>query len=331
MTTFTAEQKSQLAKLMATENLTVQHQKIRTARFDPQNRVLYLPIWQDMSGDLYDLLCGHEVGHALYTPAQGWHDAVVDTTKAKNYKSFLNVVEDARIEKKVKRRYPGLNKSFRNAYQELMNRDFFGLKGRDVNGMAFVERLNIFTKSQYTADYIKFTDEEQKLVDKVQKLETWDDVVRLTDEIYAYSKDEQFQMMEMQDFYSFDSDSGDSEFEDDYETDFDSELDEVDSNEQPQKESNKSQESKDGEDSENDSDEEGESKQESKKDEEGSDGDVEEVPDENGNQLNRFKDSSESYKDQFAPECQTDDNYRANEDLLLDEKSKEYVYVDVPT
>ncbi len=59
---FTAEQKSQLAKLMATENLTVEHQKIQTARFDPQNRILYLPIWQNMTGTLYDLLCGHEVG-----------------------------------------------------------------------------------------------------------------------------------------------------------------------------------------------------------------------------------------------------------------------------
>ena len=45
-------QKSALAKLLATENLTIQHQKIPTAAFDPKNRVLYCPIWQDMSGDL---------------------------------------------------------------------------------------------------------------------------------------------------------------------------------------------------------------------------------------------------------------------------------------
>jgi len=86
--TFTVQQKSQLAKLMATENLSIQHQKIRTAKFDPKNRVLYLPIWQNMSGVMYDLLGGHEVGHALYTPAEGWHDAVADKTKGKNYKSF---------------------------------------------------------------------------------------------------------------------------------------------------------------------------------------------------------------------------------------------------
>lgn len=334
MTTFTAEQKSQLAKLMATENLTVQHQKIRTAKFDPVNRVLYLPIWQDMSGDLYDLLCGHEVGHALYTPASGWHDAVVDKSKGKNFKSFLNVVEDARIEKKVKRRYPGLTKSFRNAYQELMDRDFFGIKGRDINGMAFVERLNIFTKSQYTATYIKFSQEEQKLINKVLALETWDDVMRVTDEIYAYSKDEQFEMMEMQDFQSFGE--SDDEYEDEY--DFDSEMDETNSEQESEKADTKPEQSKESDDAENaeqeDSEEEGESEVENKNnnDEENkSEEQPKEVPDENGTQLNRFKDSTESYGDQFAPKCETDDTYRANEDLLLDEKCKEYVYVNVPT
>jgi len=85
------ESKSQLAKLMATENVDVQHQKISTAKFDPKNRVLYLPIWKDMDGALYDLLCGHEVGHALFTPADGWHDAVLDKSKPKNFKNFLNV------------------------------------------------------------------------------------------------------------------------------------------------------------------------------------------------------------------------------------------------
>ena len=216
---FTAEQKSQLAKLLATENLTVEHQKIQTARFDPQNRILYLPIWQNMTGALYDLLCGHEVGHALYTPADGWHTAVVDNNKGRNYKSFLNVVEDARIEKKVKRRYPGLKVSFQNAYVELMKRDFFGLKNRDVNTMAFIERLNIYTKSQYSMP-VEFSTEELALVKKVMDCETWDDVVRVTDEVYGYSKDEQYDM-QLKDFESFnysDEYEGDG---DDYESDGD--------------------------------------------------------------------------------------------------------------
>ena len=89
-------QKSGLAKLMATENLTVQHAKTNTASFDPKNRILTVPIWEKTSTELYDLLVGHEVGHAIDTPADGWHGAVHD--RGQNYKGFLNVVEDARIE-----------------------------------------------------------------------------------------------------------------------------------------------------------------------------------------------------------------------------------------
>ena len=63
------EQKSNLAKLLATENLNVEHRKVKTAYFVPKTRTLCLPIWEDMGNDLYDLLCGHEVGHALWTPA----------------------------------------------------------------------------------------------------------------------------------------------------------------------------------------------------------------------------------------------------------------------
>ena len=90
--------KSLLAKLLASENLTVEHGNFPTASMDIKNRVLRLPIWKEMSGSLYDLMVLHEVGHALYTPEDGWHESA--SNKGKGYKSFLNVVEDARIEKK---------------------------------------------------------------------------------------------------------------------------------------------------------------------------------------------------------------------------------------
>ena len=63
--------KGTLAKLLATENLTVEHIKCETASFDVKNRVLSLPLWI-ASESVYDMLVGHEVGHALYTPAEGW-------------------------------------------------------------------------------------------------------------------------------------------------------------------------------------------------------------------------------------------------------------------
>jgi len=63
------EIKSQLAKLLATEDLIVENShQATTASFDVNNRVLTLPIWKRASSIVYDLLVGHEVGHALYTP-----------------------------------------------------------------------------------------------------------------------------------------------------------------------------------------------------------------------------------------------------------------------
>jgi hypothetical protein len=338
--TFTTEQKTLLAKLMATENLTVQHQKIRTARFDPMNRVLYLPIWQDMTGALYDLLCGHEVGHALYTPAEGWHDAVVDKTKGKNFKSFLNVVEDARIEKKVKRKYPGLKSSFQAAYAELMKRDFFGINGRDINSMAFINRLNIYTKSQYTAD-ITFSDQEKVLIEKVIAMESWTDVIAVTDEVYEYSKNEQFEMQDMNDFsYKFDE-NGEYEFEmddsqgDEFE-DEPSDFDMSDESESSDSENDSTDERQDGdsEKSENAEDidgEENESKKDIKSDVDSNSEKTEEEQAEDATKINRLKDSTESTGgDKFAPWCETDDNYRNNEVMLLDEKCREYLYLTLP-
>ena len=47
------EAKSYLANLLATENLTVVHRKVKTASFDVKNRVLTLPIFKQKSGDVY--------------------------------------------------------------------------------------------------------------------------------------------------------------------------------------------------------------------------------------------------------------------------------------
>ena len=68
--------KSNLAKLLATENITVEHRKVKTAFFDLQKRLLVVPIWKEMNVDILDLLLAHEIGHALYTPQKEWKEAI---------------------------------------------------------------------------------------------------------------------------------------------------------------------------------------------------------------------------------------------------------------
>ena len=188
-TTSLIEQKSLLAKLMAAENITVEHKKIPTAAFDVKNRVLYLPIlkWKPGS-EVYDLFCAHEVGHALWTPEDGWHSSA--SKKGKGYKSFLNVVEDARIEKKIKRKFAGARKSMIEGYKSLMDEDFFGLRkmGVDPNDLGLIDRINLYTKAG-TSYGIEFTDEEKVWVNRVERTESWEEVVKVCDELYDWCKE----------------------------------------------------------------------------------------------------------------------------------------------
>jgi hypothetical protein len=304
-------QKSGLAKLMATENLTVQHAKTHTASFDPKRRILTVPIWEKTSPELYDLLVGHEVGHAIDTPRDGWHGAV--HKRGANYKGFLNVVEDARIEKRQKRRYPGLRRSFVIGFNELMGRDFFGLNGRDINSMTFIDRLNVYSKSGYTLDNIQFNKKEQDYVRRVQQLETWDDVLKLTNEIWDYSKDEQFQLNMPQDYeYEFTDEDGEGE-----EVEIDGEKGDTQTDGKGKMKAKAKSDGEDGEQSEGSSSGDGD---ESK---DGDDG-------EDGNTINRFKDSQATRTHQ-EPRCETDENYRRNEMTLIDKKARDYVYVSPPT
>ena len=192
------ESKSILAKCLATENIAIVHDpRIPTAAFDVKNRKLHLPLWKEMSPELYDLFIGHEVGHAHETPAEGWHDAVCDDRSKKN---FLNVVEDVRIERKVKERYPGLVSRFYKGYKELVDKDFFGLGDIDINKLPLIDRVNLHYKVGHMMGVV-FTDEEQDLVDRIGLAETWEDVETLANELFeankkdAASKEDELQSM----------------------------------------------------------------------------------------------------------------------------------------
>jgi len=186
--------KSLLAKLLANENITVSHQPVKTAYFDLQSRTLVCPVWQDMDGELYDLLMGHEVGHATETPTAGWHNALLDENGKpvpRAFKDFLNVLEDARIEKKIKRRYPGLAKSFANAYKSLHERDFFGIRDMNINEFNFIDRINVYCKLGAHVHVQWKNDWEREILDEVNKLETWEEVVELAKKIFQYVKEEE--------------------------------------------------------------------------------------------------------------------------------------------
>jgi hypothetical protein len=300
--------KSILAKLLASENITVSHQNVKTAYFDLKNRTMILPVWKDMDGDLYDLLTGHEVGHALNTPEQGWHDQVKESDK--KFKDFLNVIEDARIEKLVKRKFPGLSKSFARAYSSLYERDFFGIKKlQDFSKLNLIDRINLrFKMGSHVV--VEFNDFERDIVREVEAAETWDQVVDIARRVYDYVKenekekvqneqDLQEQMrnerqQDQQDSGEFEDSDDDSDYEDDIDGNDDSDLDEE-------------SDGTDAEDSEN---------QTESEDEEETDSD----------QYASGGGDEEEQEEDDEPQSVTDRNFRQREQELVNETGKVFMY-----
>lgn len=177
-----------LAQLLATENIQVIHdKKLETAGFDPIGRKLYLPVLKEMSGPVYDLFVLHEVSHALNTPAEGFHNE--KHPQGQRFKGFLNVVEDARIEKLIKRRYPGGRSGMINGYKKLLEMDFFGIRNMDPNSLPFIDRFNLYFKIGMTLN-LGFSTEEMKFIERGMKLETWEDTDELTKDLWEFAKDE---------------------------------------------------------------------------------------------------------------------------------------------
>ena len=178
------EIKSQLAKLLATEDLIVEHRKVETACFNVHTRVLTLPMWERASGTVYDLLVGHEVGHALFTPDENW------IKYKKIPPQFVNVVEDARIEKLMKRKYPGLAKTFYRGYKELNDEDFFSICDESVADFNLADSANLYFKIGNFLDISFTTPEESLIIQKISEVETFDEALAVAEELYLFCKNE---------------------------------------------------------------------------------------------------------------------------------------------
>ena len=170
--------KESLAKLLATENLIVEHRAVETAAFNVTDRILTLPTWEHDCNDVTDMFIAHEVGHALYTPD---NDEWLEDLN----QQFLNVTEAIRIEKLIKRRYEGLPKTFFKGYKALDIDEFFGLTDTDLSQLNLADKINLYYKIGNYRD-IPFTTEEAAFLPKCDALETFDDAVALAKEIFLF-------------------------------------------------------------------------------------------------------------------------------------------------
>tara|TARA_Y100000741_G_scaffold56316_2_gene38954 strand:- start:60 stop:2249 length:2190 start_codon:yes stop_codon:yes gene_type:complete len=221
------EIKGNLARLLATENLIVEHKQVETAQFNTQTRVLTLPMWNTASNYVYDMLVAHEVGHALFTPCTMWKEGKYESLPH----GYVNIIEDARIERLMKNKFAGLNKDFYKGYEELNANDFFELNGKNINDMKFIDKINLYFKLGAFL-CLEFNDIENQFITEISQSESFDDVLDISNRVYQYSKEQQEARQKEQEQEQAsditegeDSDLSNPSYERDYQAESDDEID----------------------------------------------------------------------------------------------------------
>lgn len=179
------------AQFLANEKLDVYHDpSIETASFDVQNRTLKLPILRNMEGFVYQGFICHEVSHALYTPADS--KAYEDYISKGMPHVIVNIVEDARIEKLLARKYGGVQRIMREFYVEICSKDFFELKKTPIVAREFIDKLNLhFKLVRYGVlpEKINFANaQEYAFLQEIEDCETFEEVIDISERIFEYIK-----------------------------------------------------------------------------------------------------------------------------------------------
>ncbi len=306
--------KSTLVKLLAEEDVTVTYQKAQTASFNPVTRQVILPIWKDKSESVMDMMSLHEVGHALYTPAS----LLEDGHKKQVKHSFLNVLEDVRIEKMIQDKYLGSVKVFKTAYTELLKKDFFGVNGKDLSKLNLIDRINLHYKN---VPNVPFDNDELEWVDKANQTKTPEDVLNLAIELQKWMYANQKQT-ESDDMFKLDIEMPDEKSEDKSEGG-NSESDDSNSSEDGDQESEDTNGSGDSDsDDEKDSDdksENGKSSDDKQSDEK-----------ENAETASYGKGTGHDDSDFNGIEARTDENYQKKQYDSVDNDAKGIEYLNIP-
>ena len=206
--------KSQLAKLLATENIEVQENAVKTASFDVKDRVLTIPIFKEehKSKHVYDMLVGHEVSHALHTPSDGWMNM---KDRSQEFRSFVNVIEDARIDKLIQKKYPGLTNDYLLGFKKMYKDNFFGTQDKNLQkDYALIDKINMYYKSSKTLDF-DFNKKEQHFVKLVDACKSFADVQKLAEDILGYCKEELKKQPQLKKTYTPKQSKGDDKQEGD--------------------------------------------------------------------------------------------------------------------
>ena len=85
------------------------------------------------------MLVGHEVLYRLYDLSDSWKEMA---KRSKEFKSFVNVIEDERIDKLIQKKYFGLVDDYLKGFDKMYKDNFFGTKGKDIMTYALIDKIH---------------------------------------------------------------------------------------------------------------------------------------------------------------------------------------------
>jgi len=185
---------SLFAQLLASERLTVRVDgTLTTAAFVPEKRILLLPSWSGFDEASWLLFVAHEVGHALFTPANGLtsHPDWQRLTQAHGVdivRNVTNIFEDIRIERLVREKYRGLSGTFGRGYHSLITRGFFGFQPAELTSEAWaskttLDRINLYAKAGALLRVSLSESQEIAWYNRALRLDTYEGVLALVEEV----------------------------------------------------------------------------------------------------------------------------------------------------
>ena len=185
---------SLFAQLLASERLTVRVDgTLTTAAFVPEKRILLLPSWSGFDEASWLLFVAHEVGHALFTPANGltshpdWQ-RLTQAHGANIVRNVTNIFEDIRIERLVREKYRGLSGTFGRGYHSLITRGFFGFQPAELTSEAWaskttLDRINLYAKAGALLRVSLSESQEIAWYNRALRLDTYEGVLALVEEV----------------------------------------------------------------------------------------------------------------------------------------------------
>jgi hypothetical protein len=195
------DSKRVVANLMARENITVQVvDGVPTAMFNPATRVLTIPAWGNLSVDQLDTFIAHEIGHALFTTSDVFEKLGSDRQN-RAFFHYVNIVEDARIERRMRESFPGLVRIMHRGWQELFTRgpimqgNATGLINPRTKAVVaydklkLIDRINAYYKIGAFAK-IPFTAEESEWIRRIDRCGSMEQAIEIARALYQYAKEQ---------------------------------------------------------------------------------------------------------------------------------------------